>query len=228
MTRLQTVLLVLGFAVVGAVVGELNYRRTQSSSAAGSATVQDAAQKKVQVPEGMQVLPLTAEPFAAQAILKALTEAGLVAQYNESDKSVWVEEGREQAALDALALAGILPGSEQFDLSDIQADPEKSPEDYKRQKELALQNSLSSMISMFGGVQACSVRILEAKDTKPVRAEVRLRLDGSMTRSLQKQIVDSVAGVVEDLQPANVALLDESGNALELPKAIDLFSTPAS
>lgn len=158
------------------------------------------------------MLPLEVEPQAAQTVIKTLAEAKIAATYDEAARSVSVSVVQRDAALDALALAGVLPGAAGFELSDVKADPVKQPESYRKQMYLALQNTLAGMIGLFPGVEGCGVRI---HDEEPVRADVTLRLSRPLTESLRDQIVGNVVSVVEKLEPANVRLVDEAGQELK-------------
>ena len=169
-----------------------------------------------------RILLANVDPQKAAEIIERLQEDGVPYRLSRGGSVIEVPADRKSRLRMSLASEGFLhaggeKGWEMFDLADWNMTEEGFRVKYLR----ALQGELERDIWSIPQVSACSVHVVEKKESlfewenESAKASVKLTLRGPLAPSQTEGIANLVAASVEGLMPENVTILDGHGNMLK-------------
>lgn len=120
--------------------------------------------------------------------------------YRVVEDKVMVESVKTPLAMDALQTAGLGGAARHFSYREITADPQKEPERYALQQQLADQNMLGNMLALMAAeIVSADVRFDLAARTARVRLTLKPGTKG-LPAGLLKEIREHVRAVAGDVQ----------------------------
>lgn len=210
-TIFVNIMIVVGIVTTGIVFGTLGryfYEYLQERE-------QTAPISEVVAPDGETFTMLPYQPEDAEARKRAvflLEREGL--RHKTVENKLMVQPGQVPLAMDIMAQANLVPGTEHFSFVEILVDSEKEPRRYELQQLLATQNMLANMIpAMSAAVERARVLINPNIPGEPPTAFVTLylRKGTELEEGIPGDIRDHVSALAVGVEPRNVQIRDVAG-----------------
>lgn len=177
----------------------------------------DNAVSEVITPDGRKLVALAYQPEKTedrQQAVEALKAHQIESLWHAG--KIMVNPQDTALAMDCLSALGMVPGTEHFTPSDVQADPKTEPRRYQFQQQLAVQNTLAKMLPVMSpAVTNAKVQYLPVgKGGGGVRVTLQIKPGTTLTNQEKAEMRHNIQALGSGVQADTILFFDEEGNPL--------------